>query len=127
MASRDLFSPIGVKKEEKQNTEQYKVSFKDGKNGVYRSVIRFIPNYADPSRCTMIKSVYWVKNPITQKGMYVDDPRSVGQHSPVAEMYSNLYNTKIATYVIGLRSILVIRISMRLECRLFLMNSTLSL
>ena len=99
MASRDLFSPIGVKKEEKQNTEQYKVSFKEGKNGVYRSVIRFIPNYADPSRCTMIKSVYWVKNPITQKGMYVDDPRSVGQHSPVAEMYSNLYNTKIATYV----------------------------
>ena len=99
MASKDLFNPIGATKEEKQNTEQYKVSFKEGKNGVYRSVIRFIPNYADPSRCTMIKSVYWVKNPITQKGMYVDDPRSVGQHSPVAEMYSNLYNTKIATYV----------------------------
>jgi hypothetical protein len=47
----------------------------------------------------MIKSVSWVKNPITQKGMYVDDPRSVGQPSPVTDMYFNLYNTQIATYV----------------------------
>ena len=99
MDSNKLFSPVGATKEEKQNTEQYKVSFKDGKNGVYRSVIRFIPNYADPSRCTMIKSVSWVKNPITQKGMYVDDPRSIGQPSPVTDMYFNLYNTQIATYV----------------------------
>ena len=99
MAAKDLFSPIGATKEEKQNTEQYKVSFKDGNNGVYRSVVRFIPNYMDPSKCTMIKNVSWVKNPITQKGMYVDDPRSVGQPSPVTDMYFNLYNTKIATYV----------------------------
>ena len=99
MDSSKLFSPVGATKEEKTSTEQYKVSFKDGKNGVYRSVIRFIPNYADPSRCTMIKSVSWVKNPITQKGMYVDDPRSVGQPSPVTDMYFNLYNTQIATYV----------------------------
>lgn len=99
MDAKGLFSPVGATKEEKQNTETYKVSFKDGKNGVYRSVIRFIPNYVDPSRCTMIKSVSWVKNPITQKGMYVDDPRSVGQPSPVTDMYFNLYNTQIATYV----------------------------
>ena len=99
MAALDLFNPSGAKKEEKQNTEVYRVSFKDGKNGVYRSVIRFIPNFADPSKSTMIKSVSWVKNPITQKGMYVDDPRSVGQPSPVTDMYFNLYNTGIATYV----------------------------
>jgi hypothetical protein len=92
MDSNKLFSPVGATKEEKTNTEQYKVSFKEGKNGVYRSVIRFIPNFADPSKSTMIKSVSWVKNPITQKGMYVDDPRSVGQPSPVTDMYFNLYN-----------------------------------
>lgn len=99
MTSRDLFNPVGATKEEKQNTEQYKVSFKEGKNGVYRSVVRFIPNYANPSKCTMIKAVSWVKNPITQKGMYVDDPRVVGKPSPVTEMYFNLYNTQIETYV----------------------------
>ena len=99
MTSKDLFNPVGATKEEKQNTEQYKVSFKEGKNGVYRSVVRFIPNYANPSKCTMIKSVSWVKNPITQKGMYVDDPRVVGKPSPVTEMYFNLYNTQIETYV----------------------------
>lgn len=99
MTSKDLFNPVGATKEEKQNTEQYKVSFKEGKNGVYRSVVRFIPNYANPSKCTMIKSVSWVKNPITQRGMYVDDPRVVGKPSPVTEMYFNLYNTQIETYV----------------------------
>lgn len=99
MTSKDLFNPVGATKEEKQNTEQYKVSFKEGKNGVYRSVVRFIPNYANPSKCTMIKAVSWVKNPITQKGMYVDDPRVVGKPSPVTEMYFNLYNTQIETYV----------------------------
>ena len=36
MDSNKLFSPVGATKEEKTNTEQYKVSFKEGKNGVYR-------------------------------------------------------------------------------------------
>ena len=99
MASIDLFSPSGATKEEKKNTDTYRVSFKDGKNGVYRSVIRFIPYYANPQKSTMIKTVSWVKNPITQKGMYIDDPRSVGKESPVTDMYFAMYNTGIATYV----------------------------
>ena len=99
MDARSLFSPVGAQKEEKKNTDLYKVSYRDGKNGVYRSVVRFIPNYADPSKCTMIKDIRWIKNPISQRGMYIDDPRSVGQPSPVADMYWNLWNTKIATYV----------------------------
>lgn len=99
MNSNGLFNPVGTAKEEKQNTEQYRVSFKEGNNGVYRSVVRFVPNFADPSKCTMSKLVSWVKNPITQKGMYIDDPRSVGRQSPITDMYFNLVNTEIATYV----------------------------
>lgn len=93
-----LFNPTGVEDKPKGNTEVYKVSFKDGKNGIYRSIIRFIPNPADPSKNIMSKSVSWVKNPITQKGMYVDDPRSVNEFSPVTDMFFKLKNTGIATY-----------------------------
>ena len=67
-----LFNPKGVTDQtQKGNTEVYKVSYKEGKNGVYRSIIRFIPNFADPSKNIMSKNVSFVKNPITQKAMYV--------------------------------------------------------
>lgn len=94
-----LFNPTGVTEQPvRGNAEQYKVSYKDGKNGVYKSVIRFIPNYADPSKCIMGKNVSFVKNPTTQKGMYVDDPRSIGEFSPVTDMFFKLRNTGIAAY-----------------------------
>jgi len=99
-AFENLFNPKGVTEQPvRGNTEQYKVSYKDGKNGVYKSVIRFIPNYADTSKNIMSKNVSFVKNPTTQKGMYVDDPRSIGEYSPVTDMFFKLRNTGIAAYV----------------------------
>ena len=94
----DLFNPIGAVVTTPRNTDLYKVSFKDGKNGVYNSVIRFIPFYLNPSKNIMQKYTSWVKNPITQKGMYVDDPRAVGQPSPVVELFFELKKTGIAAY-----------------------------
>lgn len=94
----DLFNPTGAVVTTPRNTDLYKVSFKDGKNGVYNSVIRFIPFYLNPSKNIMQKYTSWVKNPITQKGMYVDDPRAVGQPSPVVELFFELKKTGIAAY-----------------------------
>ncbi len=94
----DLFNPTGAVETTQRNTDIYKVSFKDGKNGVYNSVIRFIPFYANPAKNIMKKYTSWVKNPITQKGMYVDDAREVGHPSPAVELYFELNNTKIASY-----------------------------
>lgn len=90
----DLFNPQGATQEEK-NTEMYKPSYKDSKSGVYKAVVRFLPNPQDPSKCVIGKFVRWIKNPMTQKGMYVDDPKD----SQASAMYWNLRNTGIATYV----------------------------
>ena len=79
-----------------RNVDEYKVNFKDGKGGIYESVIRFIPNVADPTRCYMAKQISWIKNPVTQKGIYVDDPRSVGQFSPIVDMFFKCRNTNNA-------------------------------
>lgn len=94
----DLFNPSSGVSEQPKNSELYKVSYKDSKTGVYKAVIRFIPNPKDPSRCTMSKFVAWVKNPLTQKGMYIDDPRSVNQESSISNMYWALKNSGIASY-----------------------------
>lgn len=94
----DLFNPNVEQAAVQKNSELYKVSAKNGINGVYRSVIRFIPWYVEPHSSAVSKTVAWVKNPATQQGMYVDDPKSNGQHSPISDMYWNLYNTKNKTY-----------------------------
>lgn len=97
---QDIFNPVGAKSTAaRTNSEIYKVSFKDGKNGVYKSVIRFVPFVANSEKCIMEKQTAWVKNPVTNQGMYVDDPRTLGQFSPIADMFFKLYNTKKDDYV----------------------------
>ena len=93
-----LFNPQSVVEapSASRNVDEYKVNFKDGKGGIYESVVRFIPNVADPTRCYMAKQISWIKNPVTQKGIYVDDPRSVGQFSPIVDMFFKCRNTNNA-------------------------------
>ena len=93
-----LFNPQSVVEapSASRNVDEYKVNFKDGKGGIYESVVRFIPNVADPTKCIMAKQISWIKNPVTQKGIYVDDPRSVGEFSPVVDMFFKCRNTNNA-------------------------------
>ena len=93
-----LFNPQSVVEAPtaSRNADEYKVNFKDGKGGIYESVVRFIPNVADPTKCIMAKQISWIKNPVTQKGIYVDDPRSVGEFSPVVDMFFKCRNTNNA-------------------------------
>ena len=98
VTNSDIFAPKGAVQETPRNTEIYKVSYKQGKNNVYRSIIRFIPFYLDASKNIMEKYVSWVKNPITQEGMYIDDPRPLGKASPISDLYFKLVNTKISSY-----------------------------
>lgn len=95
----DLFQPKGVENAAPKNTDEYKVSFKDGKGGIYRSVVRFIPWHADPNNSVKHKIVSWVNNPMTNQGMYVDDPRSVGQYSPVTDMFFKFRNTQNQIFI----------------------------
>ena len=94
----DIFHPTGVSTEER-NTEVYKVSYKNGKNGVYNSIIRFIPFYKNTNKNIMQKYTSFIKNPISQKGMYVDDPSTIGQKSPSSELFFALMNSKVDAYM----------------------------
>ena len=104
MANTDLsklFNPQAAVVESPQavrNTDEYKVSFKDGKGGIYESIIRFVPWYADPDKSIIAKTVSYVKNPITQQGIYVDDPRTVGSFSPIIDMFFKFYNSGNAVF-----------------------------
>ncbi len=82
-----------------RNSDEYKPSFKEGKGGVYQSIIRFIPWFANPEKSIIQKTVSYVKNPITKQGIYVDDPRSVGQPSSIIDMFFKFYNSGNAQMV----------------------------
>ena len=100
MAENNIFNPVGATNSpHSANTDIYKVSYKEGKGGVYTSIIRFIPWVQNPARCIVDKQVSWVKNEISGKGMYIDDPRSIGEFSPVTDMFFKMYNTKVDRFV----------------------------
>ena len=87
----DLFNPGGIQDEKPKDTEVYSVSYKKGKNNVYKSVIRFLPWYQNPSKNVYDKYVTYLKNPINKQiGRYIDNPR---EDSPVSNMYWRLVNT----------------------------------
>ena len=95
-----IFNPGSVQAPaQKTNSEIYKVSYKEGKGNIYSSIIRFIPWVTDPSKCIIEKQVSYVKKPMTPQGIYVDDPRSIGEFSPVSDMFFKFYNTKNDAFI----------------------------
>lgn len=95
----ELFNPKGATQPETRSTNEFKPDPRDKKcqTGVYTATIRFVVNPANPMKSIMTKYTAWVVNPVTQRGMYVDDPRSGGaSESPVNKLYWQLINTKRA-------------------------------
>lgn len=86
-----LFNPqVNMGAEGSKNTEEYRVGADQGKNGVYQSVIRFIPWYKNPSESISEKWVSWLIDPVTQKGRFVDCPSSIGKQSVLQDMFWKL-------------------------------------
>ena len=77
-----------------KTSEIYKVSYKNGKNNVYKSIIRFVPNPVNPAVSYYKKYVAWVLNPITNVGMYIDNESTQIKRSPITDMYFKMVNTK---------------------------------
>jgi len=70
--------------------DDYQVGADKGKNGVYQSIIRFIPWHKNPKNSIQEKWVSWLVDPITQKGRFVDCPSSIGKPSLLSDMYWKL-------------------------------------
>lgn len=77
-----------VKKSVDENL--YVINLGDAKDGVYKAKIRFIPNFRDIKKSIISKFTYWLTEANGENGIYVDDPSSVGEKSPIGDMYWKL-------------------------------------
>ena len=101
MALSSVFNPSGIDNPtEHATSNEYKVSYKDKKctTGMYESIIRFIPNCKDTERNYIKKYVSWVKNPLLNKGMYVDNERTVGGSSAINDLFYKFWETNVKSY-----------------------------
>ena len=94
-----LFAPTNVINEpvKKETTYEFNPSAKNVQGGVYQAIIRFVPWHKDPSRSIMSKYQAFVKDPISQKGRYIDSLKNVGKDCPIVNTFWELYNTKMPT------------------------------
>lgn len=80
------------------NTNEYKVSYKNGKDGnTYTSLIRFVVNPRKSTSSIVTKYVTWLKNPLTGRKFPVDNPKSENaEYNPIDNAFWHYYNTKDA-------------------------------
>lgn len=94
----EIFAPTNaIVEPEKKKAIEFNPSAKNSKNGTYNAVIRFIPWHENPAKCVMKKEQIYLTDPISQKGRYVDSPRSVGEQCIVTDLFWNLYNSQNAS------------------------------
>lgn len=87
----DLFHPkVEMEDTSSKSLNEYQPSADKGQNGVYKSVIRFLPWWENPNKSISEKWVCWLVDPITDKGRYVDCPSSIGKPSVLQDMFFKL-------------------------------------
>ena len=69
--------------------EVYKPSADEGKDGVYKALIRFVPNPTNPRNSLIKKYVHWLTTP-DGNGKIVDSPSTIGEKCPIAEAFFKL-------------------------------------
>lgn len=72
----------------------YTINLTDAADGVYKAKIRFIPNFRNIKSSILSKYGYWLTEANGENGIYVDDPSTIGEKSPIGEMYWKLKNSK---------------------------------
>ncbi len=68
----------------------YSINLTDAMDGVYKSKIRFIPNFRNVKKSIISKYTYWLTDANEENGIFVDDPSSIGEKSPIGDMYWKL-------------------------------------
>jgi hypothetical protein len=63
-------------------------------NGVYKAVIRFLPNPVDPANKSIItKNTVWMTHPLNKTQRSIDCPSSIGEADPLSNTYWALVNS----------------------------------
>lgn len=76
--------------------EFYKPYPEDGKDGVYKSLIRFVPNPVDPAKSKIQKYYVFLNDPVSGNNFSVDCPSTVGKKSVLKELFWKLKNSHSA-------------------------------
>lgn len=80
---------------ESKGSDLYKPTADQGKDGVYTSLIRFLPNPKNPQKSIVRKFVYWLED-AEGKGAYYDSPSTIGEKCPVQDLFFKLRNSDSA-------------------------------
>ena len=86
----DLYS-----KEAKKESVLYSPTADKGKDGTYKSLVRFVPNPKNPNKSIVRKFIYWLEDS-EGKGSYFDSPTTIGQKCPVQDLFFKLRNSESA-------------------------------
>jgi hypothetical protein len=81
---------------ESKDSEFYKPYPENGKDGVYKSLIRFVPNPADPAVSKVHKYYVYLNDPVSGDGFSADCPSTVGKKSILKDMFWKLKNSHSA-------------------------------
>ncbi len=90
MENYDIFnlSLDDFKEEERSVTKNiFKPDSKNGKEGVYKAVVRFLPWHKDVKKSVMKKWSSWMYNPASDEGRMVDCPSTVGKKSILQDLF----------------------------------------
>ena len=92
----DFFNakPVVVEPQQTQITE-FRPNHKKGQNGVYKAVVRFLPNPVDPANKSIIsKNTVYLTNPVSKVGKTIDCPSTVGEPDPLQNTFFALRNAQ---------------------------------
>lgn len=79
-----------------KDLEFYKPYPEDGKDGVYKSLIRLIPNSENPAKSKIHKYYVYLNDPVSGNGFAVDCPSTVGKRSILKDLFWKLKNSHSA-------------------------------
>jgi len=102
MENFDIFSLDNedfLKPEAQTNTGDsniYKPYPELGKDGVYKALIRFLPNIANPKKSKIHKYYVWLKDPVDSSNLVADCPSTVGKKSILKDIFWKLKNSPSA-------------------------------
>jgi len=88
----DLF--LEKEKDYDKENDMYVPNLAKTKDGIYKSIIRFIPNISNPKEPFIKKYVYWLDDPITGEKFSVDCPSNVGKPSILQELFFKYNSSK---------------------------------
>lgn len=84
------------KETKEEDVNFYKPYPELGKDGVYKSIIRFVPNVFNPKKSKIHYYYHWVDDPETGEGFKAFCPTTVGKRSILNELFWKLRNSESA-------------------------------